>query len=63
LITTQEKGNWTENGGSNPLCDANLMEGYLAGDASTALKAVGTERSGDQYHQPSAKLEENINWC
>ena len=30
------------------------MEGYLAGDASTALKAVGAARPGDQYRQPSA---------
>jgi len=40
----------------NPSGGAYFMEGYLAGDASTALKAVGTERSGDQYHQPSAVL-------
>ena len=32
------------------------MEGYLAGDASTALKAVGAARPGDQYRQPSANL-------
>jgi len=30
------------------------MEGYLTGDVSTALKAVGAERPGDQYRQPSA---------
>lgn len=40
--------------GSNPAEGANLMEGYLTGDVSTALKAVGAERPGDQYHQPSA---------
>ena len=38
------------------------MEGYLTGDVSTALKAVGAERPGDQYRQPSANLEDDIRW-
>jgi hypothetical protein len=33
-----------------------VMEGYLTGDVSTALKAVGAERPGDQYRQPSANF-------